>query len=190
MSPFCTARNVGVGRLSGFYSKYYHNNTSKVTKENRHTNVRYLNNNIGENPKAVSGLRRDWGGYRDKFKTPTTPTFCCWGRDSVAPLNDCHKKNTIDEVPPLLMPPLFKLRAESNPSDVALSVFRDGEWHKTSYSEYYENTRIVAKEFIELGLEPFCSVNPIGFNSPEQYMAFQAAPMAGGFMAGIYPTNR
>ena len=138
----------------------------------------------------ADSFQTDWGHYRDEFATPSKLDFGCWDRESVAPLNDSHENPTIDKVPPLLMSSLLKLRAESNPDDLALSVFRNGDWKKTSYSEYYENTRIVAKAFIELGLEPFHSVNPIGFNSPEHYMAFQAAPMAGGFMAGIYPTNR
>ena len=116
--------------------------------------------------------------------------FGCWEPESLAKLNDYVGKDTIDEVPPLLMPSLLRLRAEDSSDDVAMSVFRNNEWQYTTYSEYYENTRTVAKAFIELGLEPFCSVNPIGFNSPEHYIAFQAAPMAGGFMAGIYPTNR
>ena len=139
---------------------------------------------------VMSRLKTNWGNHRDEFEPPTNSNFGCWERDSFAKLSDCHGKTTIDEVPPLLMPSLLKLRAEITPDDIAMSVFRNGDWQTTTYSEYYENTRTVAKAFIELGLDPFCSVNPIGFNSPEHYIAFQAAPMAGGFMAGIYPTNR
>ena len=139
---------------------------------------------------AASRLILNWDNYRDQFAKPSTNTFGCWNPESYAPLNDSRGNATLEDVPPLLMPSLLRLRAESSPNDVALSVFRDGDWQKTTYSEYYENTRIVAKAFIELGLDPFCSVNPIGFNSPEHYTAFQAAPMAGGFFAGIYPTNR
>ena len=142
-------------------------------------------------PLCPSTNNTSWRNIRGKSQSQRgRKTYGSWDRECVAPLNDSHENPTIDKVPPLLMSSLLKLRAESNPDDLALSVFRNGDWKKTSYSEYYENTRIVAKAFIELGLEPFHSVNPIDFNSPEHYMAFQAAPMAGGFMAGIYPTNR
>ena len=195
MSLACGTRNIWNVRFvgGGIYNKFSYNDisrTSEISRQKWFKTVRFLSNSVDVNHAAASRLRTNWGHYKDEFKAPTTTTFGCWERDSISPLSDCHGKETMDEVPPLLMPSLLKLRAESNPNDVALSVFRDGEWQKTTYSEYHENTRIVAKAFIELGLEPFCSVNPIGFNSPEHYMAFQAAPMAGGFMAGIYPTNR
>ena len=180
------ARTVGLGGLRRKAYAY----SSLQSKRNPNTTARYLSNTIKLNHSATSNVRTDWNHYRDDFTPPTKSTFGCWNRDCFAPVNDCHGMRTIDEVPPLLMPSLLKLRSESSPNDLAMSVFRDGDWQKTTYSEYYENTRIVAKAFIELGLDPFCSVNPIGFNSPEHYTAFQAAPMAGGFMAGIYPTNR
>ena len=195
MSLFCGSRNILNVRMigNGSHTNVSHKRISRISKANwskQFKTVRILSNSVAVNHAAASRIRTEWGHNRDEFKSPTTTTFGCWERDSIAPLNECHGKETMDEVPPLLMPSLLKLRAENNPNDLALSVFREGEWRKTTYSEYYENTRIVAKAFIELGLEPFCSVNPIGFNSPEYYCAFQAAPMAGGFMAGIYPTNR
>lgn len=138
--------------------------------------------------KVPSNLDRSSGP--DRFLPPTSTTPGCWRRDAVAPVNDHRTRPTLDEWEPVSMPTLLRLRAEESPNDTALSVYRNGEWQKTSFSEYYENSRTVAKAFIELGLEPFGSINPIGFNSPEYYTAFQAAPMAGGFIAGIYPTNR
>ena len=191
-----TIRSVSPARICGIYSSAYNTLSSSLAMDtNRHQYynrqlVRQLQNSACKNTSPQSRLKTKWKDYKDEFKPPNTSSFGCWEPASLAKLNDCVGKETIDEVPPLLMPSLLRLRAEDTPDDVAMSVFRNNEWQNTTYSEYYENTRTVAKAFIELGLEPFCSVNPIGFNSPEHYIAFQAAPMAGGFMAGIYPTNR
>ena len=191
-----TIRSVSPARICGIYSNAYHALSSSLRMDtNQHHYhsellVRQLQTSSCKNTSPQSRLKTKWGDYKDEFKPPNTSSFGCWEPESLAKLNDYVGKDTIDEVPPLLMPSLLRLRAENTPDDVAMSVFRNNEWQNTTYSEYYENTRTVAKAFIELGLEPFCSVNPIGFNSPEHYIAFQAAPMAGGFMAGIYPTNR
>ena len=191
-----TIRSVSPARISGIYSNVYHTLSGSLPMDtNRHQYhntqfVRQLQSSSCKNTSSQQQLKLKWGDYKDEFKSPNTSSFGCWEPESLAKLNDYVGKDTIDEVPPLLMPSLLRLRAEDTPNDVAMSVFRNNEWQNTTYSEYYENTRTVAKAFIELGLEPFCSVNPIGFNSPEHYIAFQAAPMAGGFMAGIYPTNR
>ena len=190
-----TIRGISPARISGINPKSQLNhNFGATTRSNLNQywcqSVRQLQNTSCTNSAPLSRLKNKWGDYRDEFKSPQSSTFGCWEPDSFGKMNDCHSKNTIDEVPPLLMPSLLKLRAEDTPDDIAMSVYRNDSWQQTTYSEYYENTRTVAKAFIELGLDPFCSVNPIGFNSPEHYTAFQAAPMAGGFMAGIYPTNR
>ena len=53
----------------------------------------------------------------------------------------------------------------------------------------FPEVRIVAKAFIQLGLEPRKSVGIIGFNSPEWFMADMAAVFANGIAVGIYATN-
>ena len=53
----------------------------------------------------------------------------------------------------------------------------------------FPEVRIVAKAFIQLGLEPRKSVGILGFNSPEWFMADMAAVFANGITVGIYATN-
>ena len=58
-----------------------------------------------------------------------------------------------------------------------------------TWSAYHQETRTVAKAFIDLGLEKYGSVCILGFNSPEWHISNLAAIFAGGFATGIYPTN-
>jgi len=69
-------------------------------------------------------------------------------------------------------------------------VKRNGVWKEWTYKQYFEQSRIAAKAFIHLGLERFCSVGILGFNSPEWFIAQMAAIMSGGFSVGIYTTSR
>ena len=57
------------------------------------------------------------------------------------------------------------------------------------FCPYFPEVRIVAKAFIQLGLEPRKSVGILGFNSPEWFMADMAAVFANGIAVGIYATN-
>lgn len=65
------------------------------------------------------------------------------------------------------------------PTTNAMCVKRGGEWKSTTYKEYYEQVRIMAKAFIKLGLEPFHGVCILGFNSPEWFIGDLAAIFAG-----------
>lgn len=90
---------------------------------------------------------------------------------------------------PVSVPTLLKKAAEKYPNTHAMCVKRGGEWKATTYKEYYEQVRIMAKAFIKLGLEPYHGVCILGFNSPEWFIGDLAAIFAGGFAAGIYTTN-
>ena len=63
------------------------------------------------------------------------------------------------------------------------------EWRVTTWNDYYADCRRFAKALISLGFEPHRSVNIIGFNSPEWFVADVGAIFAGGIAAGIYTTN-
>lgn len=90
---------------------------------------------------------------------------------------------------PISVPTLLKRAADRFPTHNALAVKRDGAWQYTTYTQYYEQARTVAKAFIKLGLKPFHGVCILGFNSPEWFLADLGAIFAGGFAAGIYTTN-
>ena len=95
---------------------------------------------------------------------------------------------------------VFSTVAKTKGDKVALRVQRDadgfgvlgtntGTWRTWTWAEYYAETRAAAKSFMALGLERFESVNIIGFNSPEWFMADMGCVLAGGIAAGIYTTN-
>lgn len=71
----------------------------------------------------------------------------------------------------------------------AMKVKRDGRWKTTTWREYRDQTRLVARGFIALGLEPGKGVSIIGYNCPQWFLADVGAIYAGGVPAGIYTTN-
>ena len=71
----------------------------------------------------------------------------------------------------------------------AMRVKRGGEWQTTTWNDYREAIRLVARGFIKIGLQPGQGVSIIGFNGPEWFLADIGAIVAGGVPAGIYTTN-
>eukprot|EP00948_MAST-09A_sp_MAST-9A-sp1_P001120 g1120.t1 len=64
-----------------------------------------------------------------------------------------------------------------------------GSWKTVTYKEYWEDTVLVAKAFIHLGLEWNKGVSILGWNCPQWFIAEYAAGEAGGYGAGIYQTS-
>ncbi|PIK45863.1 putative long-chain-fatty-acid--CoA ligase ACSBG2-like, partial [Apostichopus japonicus] len=93
------------------------------------------------------------------------------------------------EYQPQTVHSFLKKVMEKYPNKDALSIKRNGVWINWTYSEYYQQCRIVAKAFLKLGLKRFHGVGIIGFNSPEWFLADIGAMFAGGFATGIYTTN-
>lgn len=137
----------------------------------------------------------------EMFKTPLRQDEHLNGPDQIIPTdniktwepNGVTKVKIGDQGPsahtPVSVPTLLKKAAEKYPNTNAMCVKRGGEWKTTTYKEYYEQVRIMAKAFIRLGLEPYHGVCILGFNSPEWFIGDLAAVFAGGFAAGIYTTN-
>lgn len=90
---------------------------------------------------------------------------------------------------PKSIPTIVKERCSKGGNSMAMAVKRDGNWIKWTYKQYYQDIRNVAKAFIKLGLDPYHSVCVLGFNSPEWFLSDIGAIFAGGFIAGLYPTN-
>ncbi len=65
----------------------------------------------------------------------------------------------------------------------AMTVKREGELVKWSYSEYLKDITSVAKAFIHLGLEHHNGVAIWGFNSPEWFISDVASIFAGGVVS-------
>ncbi|XP_048584114.1 long-chain-fatty-acid--CoA ligase ACSBG2 isoform X2 [Nematostella vectensis] len=90
---------------------------------------------------------------------------------------------------PMTVVDLLERTVKRSPNRIAMGVKRNDQWQHWTYSEYYEEVRIAAKSFIELGLEQYHGVGIIGFNSPEWFISEIGAIFAGGFAVGIYTTN-
>lgn len=96
----------------------------------------------------------------------------------------------IAALPPTTVMQVFE-QAKTKCRDVpALKVERgDNNWKEWTFGQYYDDVMFAARALIKLGMQPFESVNIIGFNGPEWFVANMAAIAAGGKAAGIYTTN-
>jgi long-subunit acyl-CoA synthetase (AMP-forming) len=71
----------------------------------------------------------------------------------------------------------------------AMRVKRDGAWQVTSWKEYREQTRRVARALIALGVQRGQGVVILGFNAPEWVLCDVGAIHASALPAGIYTTS-
>ena len=101
-----------------------------------------------------------------------------------------YGEDGFEKYPPLSVPSMLKNAVEKWPENTAMATKRNGTWTKWTYKQYYEESRIAAKAFIQLGLERFHGVCILGFNAPEWFIAQMGAIIAGGLSVGIYTTDR
>lgn len=71
----------------------------------------------------------------------------------------------------------------------AMRVKRDGRWQVTNWKEYRDQSRLAARGFLRLGLQPRQGVAIMGYNRPEWFLADMGAILAGALPAGIYVTS-
>jgi long-subunit acyl-CoA synthetase (AMP-forming) len=71
----------------------------------------------------------------------------------------------------------------------AMRAKRDGSWQTTTWSEYRDQARRVARGLMTLGTRPGQGVAVMGFNRPEWFLSDIGAVLAGAVPAGIYTTN-
>ena len=74
------------------------------------------------------------------------------------------------------------------PATPAYFEKREGVWRPTTWREYVDQIRTVARAMMSLGLAPGAKVAMLGFNRPEWVLFQHGAMMAGGVGAGIYTT--
>jgi long-subunit acyl-CoA synthetase (AMP-forming) len=79
--------------------------------------------------------------------------------------------------------------AERWPDRAAMRVKQQGTWQETTWRQYRERARTVAKGLVELGLAPGHGVAILGGNRPEWFLADIGAILAGGIPAGIYTSS-
>ena len=80
---------------------------------------------------------------------------------------------------PLSVPTLLFDTAKAYPDVVAMKVRREGEWLTWTYDQYLNETQLIARAFINIGLHKHRSVAIIGSNSPEWVISNLAAIFAG-----------
>jgi len=63
------------------------------------------------------------------------------------------------------------------------------QWKTWTWKQYYDDSRSIAKALMEIGMKQHDSVNVFGFNSTEWFIGQMSAIVAGGKVAGIYPSD-
>lgn len=71
----------------------------------------------------------------------------------------------------------------------ALKVKRENEWKTWTFIDYLKDVKRFARALIKLGLNPFETINLIGFNSPEWEIAHMGSILSGCVPVGVYTTN-
>eukprot|EP00164_Ancoracysta_twista_P000264 GFYU01000373.1.p1 GENE.GFYU01000373.1~~GFYU01000373.1.p1 ORF type:complete len:733 (-),score=291.21 GFYU01000373.1:191-2323(-) len=100
-----------------------------------------------------------------------------------------RSKTGVASLEPTTVMTVFKRATEASSNQPALKWEENGVWKQYTWLEYYNQVMTCARAFVALGLKPFQSVNIIGFNSREWFIANMGAIAAGGKAAGIYTTN-
>jgi long-subunit acyl-CoA synthetase (AMP-forming) len=91
--------------------------------------------------------------------------------------------------PRLRVMDVFERTVRSYGPKPALRVKRNGSWRATSWDEYRQQVRQVARAMIAVGAQPGAGVCIIGYNCPEWFFADIGAIYAGTVPAGIYTTS-
>ncbi len=84
------------------------------------------------------------------------------------------------------IPRQFMSWSERKPGGTAYAVRQDGEWKKSTWSDYVGDVRLAARGFISLGLKDGECVGIMGFNRPQWTMSDLAAMSAHGVPVGVY----
>lgn len=90
---------------------------------------------------------------------------------------------------PMTVMKVFDAAVAKHGDATALRMEVDGEWVQFSFKRYHADVMRAARAYVKLGLKRGQSVNIIGFNSYEWFVADVGAIYAGGLAAGIYTTN-
>jgi len=84
---------------------------------------------------------------------------------------------------------MFEETVQLEKDNKALFVERDGQWINFTWNQFRKFAISFAKAVISIGVESYQTVNILGFNSPEWFMAFIGGIYASVIPCGIYNTN-
>ena len=98
-------------------------------------------------------------------------------------------RDAFGSIPPKTMMEMFEEAVKEDPKQEALFVERKGQWTSWTWNHYYKEVTNFAKALINIGVEPYRTVNILGFNSPEWFAAFMGGCYASVVPTGVYLTN-
>lgn len=98
-------------------------------------------------------------------------------------------KDPYGSLTPSTMMEIFEEAVKENPKDDALFIEKNGQWQSWTWNHYYKEATNFAKALINIGVEPYRTVNILGFNSPEWFAAFIGGMYAAVVPSGVYLTN-
>jgi len=76
-----------------------------------------------------------------------------------------------------------------NADGTAPPALPDDQWQTWTWSQYWDDSRRVAKALVACGVQRYEGVTVYGFNAPEWNLSQMGITMAGALTAGIYPTD-
>ena len=84
---------------------------------------------------------------------------------------------------------MFEETVQQEKDNKCLFVEREGQWINFTWNQFRKFSVAFAKAVISIGVEPYQTVNILGFNSPEWFFSFIGGIYASVIPCGIYNTN-
>jgi long-chain-fatty-acid--CoA ligase ACSBG len=100
-----------------------------------------------------------------------------------------NKKEPNSSLPPATIMEMFEETCNRNPKDDALYFERGGQWQSWTWNHYHKEVINFAKALINIGVEPYKTVNILACNSPEWFVSFIGGTYASVVPTGVYLTN-
>lgn len=119
----------------------------------------------------------------DKFKD------ILWTSDIKKELPIFLSKEPYGSIPAGTIMDIFEDAVNEDPKEEALFIERGGQWVSWTWNHYHKEVIGFAKALINCGIEPYKTVNILGYNSPEWYAAFIGGIYANVVPTGVYLTN-
>ena len=163
----------------------------RLTQLNQNKNDLLQYRRLNKNSlKAMEGGNEYCNGPDQLIGEELATTLTTTQANGAVKIRRYEKDGFENQYPPLSVPTMLKRAADKYPTNTAMAVKRNGTWAKWTYEEYYKQSQMAAKGFIQLGLQRYHAVCVLGFNCPEWFVSQMGAIIAGGFSVGIYTTNR
>jgi long-chain-fatty-acid--CoA ligase ACSBG len=112
-----------------------------------------------------------------------------WTTDIRTELPIFLTKEGLGSLPPITVIEMFENSIKEVLKEEALFVERGGKWVSWTWNHFQKEVNSFAKALISIGIEPYKTVNILGFNSPEWLTAFMGGIFGCVVPTGIYLTN-